>query len=391
MVRPWQQLSRYSSTTKTSSQMDGASVYLVTGGCGFIGEKIVELLAQQDYIKEVRVFDSVAREEVEKFTTATARVTVMKGDIRDDNLLLAAMQGVHVVIHTAAVVDYRNTVPFREMRAVNVGGTENVLRACCVLNIPYVVYTSSIAAVGPNTSHEPMFRGNEDTKYSGEVELPYGKTKAMAEKLVAEANGRKLSNGGKLATCIIRANTVYGEKATFLKDLYLLAKARNGVLNYLEPENTERNYTYVGNIAWMHVLAARNLQLKPDLLAGQVYYSYDDTPTRKGFLIRHQLLSSMDPSVRLGSHIPYWKMWLIIHLHRIIKVLLYPFWKPQPFLNLPLLNTVVTTFSYETDKASRHFGYQPLFSWTESKQRTAQWLKATTGNMGSRQLHEKEN
>uniref|UniRef100_A0A8B9QJG6 3-beta hydroxysteroid dehydrogenase/isomerase domain-containing protein n=1 Tax=Apteryx owenii TaxID=8824 RepID=A0A8B9QJG6_APTOW len=355
MVRSWQQLSRYSSTTKTSSKMDGAWVYLVTGGCGFIGEKIVELLAQQDYVKEVRVFDSVPREELEKFTTATTHVTVMKGDIRDYNLLLAAMQGAHVVIHTAAIVDYGNTVPFWEMRAVNVG-------------------------------EATTYVGNEDTKYSGEVELPYGKTKAMAEKLVAEANGRKVqNNGGKLATCIIRANTVYGEKATFLKDLYLLAKARNSVLNYLEPENTERNCTYVGNVAWMHVLAARNLQLKPDLLAGQVYYSYDDTPTRKGFLIRHQLLSSMDPSVRLGSRIPYWKMWLIIHLHRIIKVLLYPFWKPQPFLNLPLLNTIVTTFSYETDKASRHFGYKPLFSWAESKQRTAQWLKATTGNMGSHQ------
>eukprot|EP00075_Anas_platyrhynchos_P012518 XP_027301771.1 3 beta-hydroxysteroid dehydrogenase type 7 isoform X4 [Anas platyrhynchos] len=232
--------------------------------------------------------------------------------------------------------------------------------------------------------------GNEDTKYSGEVELPYGKTKAMAEKLVFEANGKKLSNGGKLTTCIIRANTVYGEKAMFLRDLYLFAKARNDVLNYLEPENTERNSTYVGNVAWMHVLAARHLQLRPDLLAGQVYYCYDDTP-RKGFLVRHQILSSMDPSIRLGSHIPYWKMWLIIHLHRIIKVLLYPFWKPQPFLNLPLLNTIVTTFSYETDKAFRHFGYKPLFTWQESKQRTAQWLKAAAGNLSCPHLHEKEN
>lgn len=32
----------------------------------------------------------------------------------------------------------------------------------------------------------------------------------------------------------------------FLRDLFLFAKARNDVLNYLEPENTERNATYVG-------------------------------------------------------------------------------------------------------------------------------------------------
>ncbi|NXH15595.1 3BHS7 dehydrogenase, partial [Bucco capensis] len=245
-------------------------------------------------------------------------------------------------------------------------GTENVLRACCALNIPYVVYTSSIAAVGPNTAREPMFRGNEDTKYIGEVELPYGKTKAMAEKLVFEANGKQLSSGGTLTTCIIRANTVYGEKAKVLQELYVLTKGRNGVLDYLEPEDTERNYTYVGNVAWMHVLAARNLQLKPELLAGQVYYAYDDTPMRKGFLIQHQLLSSVDPSVRLGSHIPYWKVWSMIQLQRISMVILYPFWKTKPLLNLPLLNTIVTTFSYETDKASRHFGYKPLFTWQES-------------------------
>lgn len=56
------------------------------------------------------------------FSAATTLVTVTKGDLRDYNLLLAAMQGVDVVIHTAAIVDYRNTVPFWEMRAVNVGG-----------------------------------------------------------------------------------------------------------------------------------------------------------------------------------------------------------------------------------------------------------------------------
>uniref|UniRef100_A0A452HRX7 3-beta hydroxysteroid dehydrogenase/isomerase domain-containing protein n=1 Tax=Gopherus agassizii TaxID=38772 RepID=A0A452HRX7_9SAUR len=282
------------------------------------------------------------------FFPATTCVTVMKGDIRDYDLLLSAVRGVHVVIHTAAIVDYTDTVPFREMKAVNVAGTDNVLKACCTLSVPYVVYTSSIAALGPNTRQEPI----------GEVELPYGKTKAMAEKLVLEANGKEVQKS----------------------DSSLTGSSSIPTLPSPSP----------GNVAWMHVLAARNLQLKPDVLAGQVYYSYDDTPTRKGFLVRYQLLSGMDPSIRLGSRIPYWKLWLQIYFYRIIRILLYPFWKPQPFLNLPLLNTVTTTFSYETDKAFRHFGYTPLYSWGESKRRTTEWLKAATDNSRSHQPNRKE-
>lgn len=99
--------------------------------------------------------------------------------------------------------------------------------------------------------------------------------------------------------------------------------------------------------------------------------------------VRYQLLLAMDPSIRLGSHIPYWKLWLLIYFYRIVKILLYPFWKPQPFLNLPLLNTLITIFSYETDKAFRHFGYTPLYSWGESRHRTAEWLKSATKNSGS--------
>uniref|UniRef100_A0A8C8VMW3 3-beta hydroxysteroid dehydrogenase/isomerase domain-containing protein n=1 Tax=Pelusios castaneus TaxID=367368 RepID=A0A8C8VMW3_9SAUR len=333
--------------------MAEALVYLVTGGCGFIGEHIVQLLCKQDYVSEVRVFDAMASEEVKKL--ATGKET---RDIRDYTLLLSAMRGVHVVIHTAAIVDISDTVPFQEMKTVNVAG--KCFKLCGSLLLLVFIY----------------LRGTEDTDYSGEVELPYGKTKAWAQKLVLEANGKKVSNnGGKLATCIIAPNAVYGEKSLTLKNSYISVKAKGGVLDYVEPEDTERNYIYVGNVAWMHVLAARSLQLKPDVLAGQVYYAYDDTPIRKGCLVRYELLSAMDTSVKLGSRIPYWKIWLQIYFSKIIKILLYPFWKSQPFLNLPLLNTLVTTFSYETNKAFRHFGYMPLYSWEESKRRTGSWLQ----------------
>uniref|UniRef100_A0A8B9GEE9 3-beta hydroxysteroid dehydrogenase/isomerase domain-containing protein n=1 Tax=Amazona collaria TaxID=241587 RepID=A0A8B9GEE9_9PSIT len=297
-------------------------ISLVTEGCGFIGEKIVQLLSQQDYIKEVRGFDSVAREEVQKFTTASGK-SLESRDCR--------------INHSVTTVS----------------------KPCA-----------------PLYGHSPCLtvycRGNEDTKYSGEVELPYGKTKAKAEKLVFETNGKKAQKP-MVAPLVLQPRM-------------------DGRRRWVErPHNSHQCVFNHWNVAWIHVLAARNLQLKPDLLMGQVYYAYADTPTRKGFLIRHQLLSSVDPSVRLGSHIPYCKMWLMIQVHRITKVILYPFWKPQPFLNLPLLNMIVTTFSYETDKASRRFGYKPLFTWEESKHRTAQQLKAAVGNLEPPQLHDKNN
>lgn len=67
----------------------------------------------------------------------------------------------------------------RECRANQVG--TDVPKPCALLH-------------GHSVSPTICSRGNEDTQYSGEVELPYGKTKAMAEKIVLEANGKKVQN-----------------------------------------------------------------------------------------------------------------------------------------------------------------------------------------------------
>ncbi|KAM4795666.1 3 beta-hydroxysteroid dehydrogenase type 7-like [Rhinophrynus dorsalis] len=350
-------------------------VYLVTGGCGYIGEHIVKLLVQEEYVKEVRVFDIGETEDIKHCGTVSTTVSIIKGDITNYDQLQKAMKGVHVVIHTAALVDFLDAYPFHRMKAINVGGTEAVIKACKAMDVSYLVYTSSIAAVGPNTRSEPMVRGTEETEYTGEIELSYGKTKAQAEKLICEANGNQTTHGNQLVTCVIRPSNIYGEKTKSILDNYLSAKSKNGLINYIEPEDIDSPYTYVGNIAWMHVLAARHLQLKPDLLGGQVYYAYDHTPMRQRYRLIHDLFTEIDPCIKLGKRIPYWKMWFIVYIFSFVRYILRPFWDLKPFLTIPVLKLMVTTFSYETDKAFRHFGYQPLFSWVESRNRTCQWLK----------------
>ncbi|KAM9320304.1 3 beta-hydroxysteroid dehydrogenase type 7-like [Gastrophryne carolinensis] len=415
-------------------------VYLVTGGSGYIGERIVELLLTTEYVKEVKIFDINESDAINRFNAGNSlgvtnaphvleflsstlksrntsellvgmgikseklmvcpplspdinptenlwgiikqeinkripTITFIKGDITNYNQVLEAFKGVHVVIHTAALVDYLDENPFEKLKSINVGGTENVVNACLASGVPYLLYTSSISAVGPNTNGDPMNRITEETIYHGELLLSYGKTKAWAEKLVLSANGQQMSNGGKLVTCAIRPCTVYGEKTQRLLTSFRSAKLENNQINYIETEDVEQNCTYVGNVAWMHVVAARQMQLKPELLGGQAYYTYDDTPYKHRVKLLHDLFSEIDSNITFGAHIPYWKMWLTVAIHGLIRFMLKPFWNLKPFLTLPILKLINVTFCPETDKASRHFGYVPFYSWVESKHKTSQWLK----------------
>ncbi|XP_069617411.1 3 beta-hydroxysteroid dehydrogenase type 7-like isoform X2 [Ranitomeya imitator] len=350
-------------------------VYLITGGCGFIGEWIVKLVLKEDYVKEVKVFDLNESEAIKHLRTASTMVTFIKGDITDFNQILSAVKGVDVVIHTAALVDYLDGVPFKKLEAINVGGTENIINACLAMDVPYVVYTSSIAAVGPNANGDPMERVTEDTFYPGEPLLSYGKTKARAEKLVLLANGQQTRNGNKLTTCVIRPSNIYGEKTPDLKESYQSAKSNSNRMDYLEPDNTEQSLTYVGNVAWMHVLAARQMQLHPDRLGGQAYYAYDETPFKRRVKLNYELFSEIDPAIQIGKHIPYWKMWIMISIYNLIKTIVRPFWNLKPFMSIPILKLLVIMYNYDTDKAFRHFGYKPIFTWVESKQRTCKWIQ----------------
>ncbi|KAG9485895.1 hypothetical protein GDO78_008793 [Eleutherodactylus coqui] len=304
-------------------------VYLVTGGCGFIGEWIVRLLLKEDYVTEVKIFDLNESEAIKLLRTASTAVTFVEGDITDYSQILSAVKGVDVVIHTAAIVDILDIFPFKKLEAINVGGTENVVNACLAMDVSYLVYTSSLAAVGPNTNNDPMVRVTEDTFYPGEPSLSYGRTKAQAEKLTRLANGQQV-----------------------MKCKYMFS-----------------------NVAWMHLLAARQMQLHPNLMGGQAYYAYDDTPFKQRFKLNHELFTKIDHTIQIGRRIPYWKIWLIVVIQNLLKVIVKPFWSLKPFMTLSILKLVSIAYCYDTDKAFRHFGYKPLFTWLESKQRTCRWLK----------------
>ncbi len=117
---------------------------LVTGGAGFIGSHLVERLLAEGY--SVTVLDDLSGGRLENLRDVRDHpgLRVIIGDVRDPAALQAALAGVEVVFHLAAVVGIPRVLadPLRAIR-VNVEGTERVLEACAERGISVCVASSS--------------------------------------------------------------------------------------------------------------------------------------------------------------------------------------------------------------------------------------------------------
>ncbi|XP_059414212.1 3 beta-hydroxysteroid dehydrogenase type 7-like isoform X2 [Carassius carassius] len=346
--------------------------YVITGGCGFLGQHLLRvLLEKEENIKEIRLFDKNISQSLQSHSTEHVKVVGIQGDITDYRSVHHAFQGADLVFHAASLVDVWYKVPENAIYAVNVQGTENVINACVEIGIQYLIYTSSMEVVGPNVKGDTFIRGNEDTQYNIFHEMPYPKTKAAAEKMVLEANGTEVKGGNTLYTCSLRPTGIYGEQHQLMKDFYLNGVRTGGWMIKGVPRNTEHGRVYAGNVAWMHLLAARALQEHPNRLGGEYYFCYDDSPYKSYDDFNMQFLSAFNfRSLRL----PVCLLWFIAWMNDLIRWLLKPFYNYTPLLNGYTLAVARTSFTVSTDKAFRHFQYQPLYSWEECLDRTQGWV-----------------
>src|SRR5688572_9239488 len=110
-------------------QDEAVSKVVVTGGRGFLGRYLVDaLVARGD---DVTVLDMQAGDE----SPPRERVRFVRGDLRDGAAVAAACAGAETVFHVASLVRTR-TNKVEDVRAVNVDGTRNVLRACEGAGVP---------------------------------------------------------------------------------------------------------------------------------------------------------------------------------------------------------------------------------------------------------------
>jgi len=120
---------------------------LVTGGAGFIGGHLVERLCRDGW--RVRVLDDFSTGRESNLAPVVSQIELLRGDIRDGELLARALRGVEVVFHEAAMASVPRSVaePIRT-HSVNVDGTLGLLEAARHAGVRRVVYAASSSAYG---------------------------------------------------------------------------------------------------------------------------------------------------------------------------------------------------------------------------------------------------
>ncbi|NXJ94080.1 3BHS isomerase, partial [Corythaixoides concolor] len=353
---------------------------LVTGAGGFLGQRIVRLLLEEEEAPaELRLLDKAfSKEALGSFGKFQGRteVQILEGDIRDVTLLHRACQGVSLVIHTASLIDTLGLVEKELLWEVNVTGTQLLLEACIRCNVQHLIYTSTIEVKGPNCRGDPIFNGDEDTVYDSTSKSPYAQSKKLAEDSVLKADGQMLKDGGVLMTCALRSMYIFGEGCPFLQghlDNCLLNK--NVYLRFSRKEALV-NPVYVGNIAWAHVQAARALQVpqKATHIRGQFYYISDDTPHMSYADLNYELTRDLGFGIEPRLPMPLTMMYYFSLLLEIVSFLLRPFVRYIPPTNRHLVTLLNTPFTFSYRKAQKDFGYTPRYTWEEAKECTGQWI-----------------
>lgn len=122
-------------------------LYLVTGGAGFIGSHIAEALVKRG--DRVRVLDNLLTGKRENLAHLRGQVEFIEGDIRNYEQTRAALEGVQIVFHEAAIPSVPRSVadPLLNHDS-NVNGTFNVLLAARDAGVKRVVYAASSSAYG---------------------------------------------------------------------------------------------------------------------------------------------------------------------------------------------------------------------------------------------------
>ncbi|MCM1086928.1 MAG: SDR family oxidoreductase [Muribaculaceae bacterium] len=157
-------------------KFDKDSLFLVTGGAGFIGSNLCEALTDMGY--RVRCLDNLSTGKQENVDLLADRenYTFVKGDIRDLDTCMKACEGADYVLNQAAWGSVPRSIEMPLLyEEINIRGTLNMMEAARQNHVKKFVYASSSSVYGDH----PVLPKKEGQE--GHVLSPYALTKKVDE------------------------------------------------------------------------------------------------------------------------------------------------------------------------------------------------------------------
>lgn len=225
-------------------------MYLITGGAGFIGANVAEVLVRRG--ERVRVLDNFATGSMDNLAAIRAQIEIAEVDVRDYGALQRAMDGVVYVCHQAALRSVERSVddPLSS-DDVNTHGTLQVLMAAReAKTVKRVVYASSSSVYGDN-----------DTLPKTEDLPPAPISPYAVTKLAGEHYCRVFTKLYGLETVSLRYFNVFGPKQNpassyaAVVPLFMRAALRGETIEIHGDGEQSRDFTYIDNVVEANLLS----------------------------------------------------------------------------------------------------------------------------------------
>lgn len=229
------------------------SLFLVTGGAGFIGSNLCEALLDKGY--KVRCLDDLSNGKQENVDIFISNPNYMfiKGDIRDLSTCIEACKGVDYVLNQAAWGSVPRSIEMPLLyEEINIRGTLNMLEAARQNHVKKFVYASSSSVYGdePNLPKKEGIEGN--------LLSPYALTK-----MVDEEYAKLYKSLYDLDTYGLRYFNVFGKRQD-PKGAYaaVIPKFIKQLLNNEQPiingdGKQSRDFTYIENVIEANLKACK--------------------------------------------------------------------------------------------------------------------------------------
>jgi nucleoside-diphosphate-sugar epimerase len=318
---------------------------LVTGATGFIGSHLVEALVKQNWS-----VTGLVRLKSQTGFLENLPVKILRGSVEDENFLAEAVKNQDYIFHLAARIRSARREVYER---ANFLFTRNLAQACQQQNpdVKRFIYVSSIAAAGPSSPGEI-----QDETRTPAPTSEYGRTKLKGEGAITEIWDRTDAT-------IIRPPNVYGPRQ---QETELLIKLiQKHFVPLLKHDQKTTSLIYIDDLIRGIYQASQSPRANR-----QIYYLTD----KKGYSWKEVILTIKKHVLGTSLYVPLyeniidsaaWFTDILKSMHLVKSYFGRRAWRAM----------VQTSWLFNSDKASRDFGFRAAYSLDEGIKKTVAYYK----------------